>query len=196
MRTNINPLPILIAVILCLTLAALPVHAQPACVTFEAPLALGTTYGAPVGQLPGALAFVSSGIPVRVDNFHLITGPLIFNRAYIDNAPFPFSPGQSIRTNNINLLFDFTGLPFRVSRVRLSFLDLGGYENLSINGSPVRIGELTTLPVALGGVTVSVSSAPLPPPFGGRSGTVVLKGLVKSLKIGGQELWIDQVCAD
>ena len=178
------------------SLAASAVQAQPACLDFEPPLALGTRYGAPVGQSSGDLAFVSSGIPVRVDNFHLITGPQTFNLAYIDNAPFPFSGGQSIRSNNINLRFDFSGLPFRTSRVKLVFLDLGGYENLSINGSPVHIGELTAAPAALGGVSISVSSSPLPPPLGGKTGTVVLKGPVKTLKIGGQELWLDQVCAE
>ena len=196
MKPNVSAVPLLIAAILCATLAAAPGHAQPVCVTFEPPLVLGTTYGAPVGQLPGALAFTSNGIPVRVDNFRLITGPWIFNRAYIDNAPFPFSSGQSIRTNNINLLFDFTKLSFPVSRVKLSYLDLGGYENLAVNTSPLHVGELTAAPPVLAGVTVSVSSSPLPPPFGGKTGTVVLKGPVKSLKIGGQELWIDQVCAE
>lgn len=176
-------------------LAAPAVQAQPACIDFET-LALGTTYGAPVGQSSGDLAFVAGGIPVRVDNFHLITGPQTFNRAYIDNAPFPFSSGQSIRSNNINLQFDFSKLPFRASRVKLTFLDLGGYENLSVNGSLVHIGELTAAPAVLGGATVSVSSSPLPPPLGGKTGTLVLKGTVKSLRIGGQEVWIDQVCAE
>ena len=196
MKPKVPAVPILVVAVLCAILAAFPAQAQPACVTFEPPLALGTTYGAPVGQTPGTLAFVSNGIPVRLYNFRLITGPFIFNRAYIDNAPYPFSAGQSIRSNNINLLFDFTSLPFPVSRVRLSYLDLGGYENLSVNGSAFHVGELTAAPATLGGVSVSVSSAPLPPPFGGKTGMVVLKGGVKSLMIGGQELWLDQVCAD
>lgn len=181
-----------------LVLAALAAsaQAQPACVTLEPPLALGTTYGAPAGHVSGDLAFTSAGIPVHVFNFRLINGLPAFNRAYIDNAPFPFGSGQSIRSNNINLFFDFSRLPFRVSRVKLAFLDLGGYENLSINGSPIHVGELTATPAFLGGASVSVSSSPLPPPFGGKTGSVVIKGTVKSLMIGGQELWLDEVCAE
>jgi hypothetical protein len=186
----------LFAALLLASLAAPPLQAQPACITFEPPLALGTTYGAPVGQPSGALAFTSSGIPVRVYNFRMINGLPAFNRAYIDNAPFPFSSGQSIRTNNINLLFDLTRLPFSAKRVKLVFLDLGGYENLSVNGSPIHVGELTAAPAVLGGATVSVSSAPLPPPLGGKSGTVIIKGALRSLMIGGQELWLDQVCVE
>jgi hypothetical protein len=195
MKPNVSA-SILIATVLCALLAALPAAAQPACVTFEPPLVVGTTYGAPVGQSSGDLAFVSSGIPVRVYNFRLITGPWTFNRAYIDNAPYPFGSGQSIRSNNINLLFDFRSLPFPVKRVKLAFLDLGGYENLAVNGSPIHVGELTAAPPVLGGVSVSVASAPLPPPFGGKTGSVVLKGPVSWMLIGGQELWIDEVCAE
>jgi hypothetical protein len=184
---------VLFATVLCAALAALPAQAQT-CVTFGPPPALGTTY-APPAFVNGSLAFTQNGIPVRLYNFRLSTGPFIFNRAYIDNAPFPFGSGQSIRTNNVNLQFDFTGLPFRVRRVKLAFLDLGGYENLSVNGSNLYVGELTAAPAALNGVGVSVSASPLPPPLGGKTGSVVLTGNVQTLRIGGQELWIDEVCA-
>lgn len=194
MTSRSTVLSILTTAVVIAVLSALPVQAQPACVTFS-PFALGTTYGAPVGQSSGDLALTENGIPVRVYNFQLSTGPLAFNRAYIDNAPFPFGAGKSIRTNNINLQFDFTGLAFRVRRVRLAFLDLGGYENLSINGSPIKVGELTAAPPVIAGVSVAVSSAPLPPPMSGKTGTLTLTGPVQTLLIGGQELWIDEVCA-
>lgn len=180
--------------VLFTALAALPAQAQTACVTFGPPPAFGTTY-APPAYGNGSLALTENGIPVRVYNFRLSTGPFIFNKAYIDNAPFPFGSGQSIRTNNINLQFDFTGLPFKVRRVKLAFLDLGGYENLSVNGSNLYVGELTAAPAVLNGVGVSVSASPLPPPLGGKTGSVVLTGNVQTLRIGGQEFWIDEVCA-
>jgi len=195
MTSRATVLSVLSAAVLLAVLAAPPVQAQTACVKFGPPPPLGTTYGAPVGQPNGAVALIESGIVVRVYNFQLITGPLVFNRAYIDNAPFPFGSGQSIRTNNINLQFDFTPLPFRVSRVKLAFLDLGGYENLAINGSPIKVGELTAAPPVLGGVNVAVSWSPLPPPLSGKSGSVTLTGPVQTLLIGGQEFWIDEVCA-
>jgi hypothetical protein len=39
------------------------------CVEFEAPLALGTKYGAPAGNHPGDVVFTESGIQVSVDSF-------------------------------------------------------------------------------------------------------------------------------
>ncbi|MES1211389.1 MAG: hypothetical protein ABUL63_03540, partial [Acidobacteriota bacterium] len=96
--------------------------------------------------------------------------------------------------NNINLLFDFSALGFKVSKVALSYLDLGGYENLAVNDSGY-VGELTAAPPALGGASVTVTNIAVPPPMSGKRGTVTLKGTVKSMMIGGQELWIDSVCA-
>jgi hypothetical protein len=179
-----------------LALLAAPSQAAPVCVTFEPPLLLGTTYGAPAAQVSGSLAFVSNGIRVYVYKFGLITSGTAFNKAYIDFAPVGFSPGQSIRTNNINLLFDFSALGFKPSKVTFSYLDLGGYENLAINGGSVYVGELTSAPPVMSGVSVAVSQTPVPPPMSGKMGVAVLKGTVKSLLIGGQELWIDNVCAE
>lgn len=182
--------------VLCLAALVLPSQAQPVCVTFEPPFAIGNTYGAPVGQVSGDLAFVSNNIRGYVYKFIQANGNPAFNRAFIDFAPVAFSPGQSLRTNNINLRFDLTGLGFNVTRVTLYYLDLGGTENLAVNTSGIYVGELTAAPAGLGGATVAVSSTPVPPPIHGKMGTVVVKGpVVKSLLIGGQELWIDSVCA-
>jgi hypothetical protein len=185
----------LLTVPLLALLLAPPSQAQPACITFEPPLALGTTYGAPVGQSSGDLAFVSSGISAYVHKFNLLPSGTAFNRAFIDFAPVAFSPGQSLRINNINMLFDLSAVGFSVSKVTFSYLDLGGYENLAVNGSGVYVGELTSAPAALGGASVTVTQAALPPPRSGKMGTVTLKGPIKSFRIGGQELWIDNVCA-
>jgi hypothetical protein len=162
---------------------------QSVCLDFEA-LALGTTYGAPVGQSSGDLAFTSNGVPVSVFKWVSPNGNSFFNRADVVIPPVAFAAGKSIRLNNINLQFDFTALPFRVSAATFRFLDLGGSENLRVNGA-FYVGELTSAPSPLGGVAVSVGWSAIP---GGKLGTVKLAGTVKNLWIGGQELWIDQVC--
>jgi hypothetical protein len=56
----------------------------------------------------------------------------------------------------------------------------------------VFVGDLASAPPILGGVAVSVSASPV---AGGTRGTAVLTGNVASLRIGGQELWIDNICA-
>lgn len=165
--------------------------AQSVCLDFEPPLVLGTTYGAPVGQSSGDLAFTSNGVPVRVFKWVSPNGNSYFNRADVVLPPVAFAAGQSIQLNNINLGFDFTALPFKVSAATFRFLDLGGSENLRINGA-LYVGELTSAPSPLGGVAVSVGWSAIP---GGKVGTVRLAGTVKDLWVGGQELWIDQLCA-
>jgi len=177
-------------------LFALPSQAQSVCVKFEAPdFVIGDVYGAPVGQSSGDWAFNSNGIDGYVYKFLLFSGSA-FNRAYIDNAPVAFSPGQSLRTNNINLLFDFTRLGFIVKKVTFSFLDLGGHENLAPNPGGIYVGELSSAPPVINGANVTVTSTTLPPPISGKKGQVVITASnIKSVMVGGQELWIDSVCA-
>jgi hypothetical protein len=184
-NTNTNPTPT----------AAPSATATPSalvCVDFEPPLVAGTQYGQPAGQPPGTVIFTSNGIPVSIQNFNFVGGGGTFNSARIEAPPVPFGSGQSIRTNNINLEFDFTAIGFPTSQVQFEFLDLGGSENISVNGSSVFAGDITATPSSIGGVNATVTSASV---SGGKKGTVTLAGAVNRLRIGGQEFWIDQVCA-
>jgi hypothetical protein len=90
------------------------------------------------------------------------------------------------------LKFDFSNVGFKVAEVNLEFLDLGGSENLSVNGSTIYAGELTSAPSPMGGVTLMFTTTPAP---GGEKGKLTMKGAVKTLIIGGQEFWLDNVCA-
>ncbi|HEX6750026.1 MAG TPA: hypothetical protein VF092_22220 [Longimicrobium sp.] len=166
----------------------------PVCVSFDVP-ALGALFGAPVGTPPGSVVWTENGIPVSVHKFFLAGGGSAFNWLRIENAPasFTLGAGKTGHTNNINVGFDFTALPFVPSGVKFNFLHLGGYENLQVNTSGVFIGPLTAPPTPWGGVNVTSSWAPVP---GGAQGTVTLSGgSVKWLMVGGQELWLDDVCA-
>ncbi len=192
MILKLKPASLLVLALLG-TLFATPSQAQPVCVTFEAPdFVIGDVYGRPVPQVSGDLAFSSNGIDGYVFNFLPFLGPT-FNVAYITNAPVAFSPGQSLRTNNINLLFDFTNLAFTATKVTISYLDLGGNENLAPNPGGIYVGELSTAPPVINGANVSVSSVSIP---GGKRGVVTITAAnVAEVLIGGQELWIDSVCA-
>ncbi len=181
MSTACNPAPV-----------PAPTPTSVVCVDFEPPLVLGTQYGTPAGQHPGDLAFTTNGIPVTVWDFNFTNGGGAFNLASIDSAPVRFGSGQSIRPNNINLEFDFSGLGFPTSQVQFEFLDLGGFENIAVNGSPVFAGELAAAPNPIGGISYNIVKTPV---SGGSTGVVTLSGAVKLLRIGGQELWIDNVCA-
>lgn len=166
-----------------------------ACVDFGPPPAAGTQYGNAAGNTPGAVVLVvPNGIEMSVYDFSWIGGGGTFNSGVIETPPAPFGTGQTLRANNINYEFDFTNVGFAVSKVEFDYLDLGGFENLSINGQPAPIfaGELTSAPSPIGGVNVAVTSTSIP---GGKRGTVTLTGFIHRIRIGGQELWIDNVCA-
>ena len=161
------------------------------CVDFEPPLTVGKQYGAPAGHNPGDVVFTSNGIPVSVYDFNFSGGGGTFNVATIALAPVPFGTGQSINTNNISLEFDFNSLGFLPKEVSFEFLDLGGIQNLSVNGSSIFVGDLSSVPTPIGGANIFVSTVPV---AGGKTGTATLSGVIQKLRVGGQEFWIDNVC--
>lgn len=187
-NTNTNPSPTATA---SATATPSPTTCM-VCVDFEPPLALGTQYGTPAGQAPGTVIFTSNGVPVSIHNFDFVGGGGTFNSARIEAAPAAFGSGQSMGINNINLEFDFSAVGFPASQVQFEFLDLGGSENIAVNGSPTFAGDISATPNPIGGVNVAVSTVSV---AGGKKGTVILLGAVNKLRIGGQEFWIDQVCA-
>lgn len=167
-------------------------HAASACVTFDPPMVNGTVYGTPVGQTPGSVVLFSNNVIGSLGNFTTGAAPF-FGFARIEGAPVAFSPGRSLRLNNIAMRFHFLALAFVPNQVTFSFLDLGGTENLAVNGGAPYIGNISGAPASIGGLSVSTMSGVTP---GGRRGTVTIKGQpLRDVTIGGQELWIDQVCA-
>ena len=163
--------------------------ARAVCIEFERPtFTLGRLYGNPSGLAPGDLAFNDKGVPVRIEEF--LSGTHTgFNFARIESAAS--LPSQSILTNNVALTFDFGSLSFKPSRVTFDFLDLGGSENVAVNGSSLIEGELSS--GSIGGVPLTVTRTPAP---GGQRGAGVLAGAVTELRLGGQEFWLDNVCAE
>lgn len=171
--------------------------AAPNCVQFNVP-PIGALFGAPIPNPPGSVVWVEQSIPVSVNKFLLVGGGSAYNWLRIEPAPavFTFAAGATGHTNNINAEFDFTGLPYAATSVKFVFLHLGGYENLSINGSPIFVGPLTAPPAVIAGIGVASAWVAVP---GGQQGTITLTGSaanpIKRLVVGGQELWLDTVCA-
>lgn len=186
-----------------ITAAAEPsrVVLAPACVYFDVPMFADTSGGA-FGNSPGDVIFTENAIDVSIHRFHQpAPDPSLFGYFYVRPAlaasvPFPaFGSGKIGRSNNINLRFDFSGLTFVPSSVTFDWADYGGHENLKVNGSGLFIGELTAAPSPMGGVAVSSiwgswAAGAL------KQGTTTLTGPVGSFVIGGQELFLDNVCAN
>jgi hypothetical protein len=118
----------------------------------------------------------------------------LFGNATIATPPYPFGNGQTINTNSIDLGFDFSNVGFTATEVQFEFLDQGGTPNLSLNGSPAYVGPLSAAPSSIAGVSVNVFTLPAGPGVATK-GLVVLRGSkITDLVVGGQELWLDNIC--
>lgn len=164
------------------------------CETFDGlPLAQYDTLP-PTVSPPGSVIFsVAGGVPVSIHSVDLGSGPY-FNFAGIEAAPTAFGSGHVVNTNNVCIEFGFSAGGKTVTEASIEFLDMGGTENLWVNGAAYA-GELAAAPATLGGASVTVASTPLP---GGKKGKVKVKGSattpIKALRIGGQEFYLDNLC--
>ena len=153
--------------------------------------ALGTTYGTPVGDVPGDIIFTEDGIPVRVFDFFFPGGGGAFGSASIQRTSEQHGFGRVMGVNNINIGYNFSSLG-RAGRVTIEFYDQGGFENLVVNNSPTYIGEISAVPVNFApGITATVETTSA---LGGVRGVLTLEGSIFNLRIGGQEFAIDDLC--
>jgi len=168
--------------------------AQPVtttCVDFEQ-FPAGLLFGPIVGISPGDVILGEEGLSVSLEEISLSNGQIEFQNASINDDNFGGLEGNYFFMGNNSVLLDFSTAEGAVQEVCFDFVDGGGEENFSVNGSPVTItqdfSEIADLDIP--GVTITVSS-------GGTSnlsGSVCLSGNIESLLVGGQELGIDNVC--
>jgi len=143
---------------------------------------------------PGGIIYSTGSVDFYIDELHSLSGFVGFNYVEADNSVSTYTgSGIALMTNNVTAGFDLSSID--VDTLCFDFVDMGGHEELTINGAtfltPDGYGELVTAPATLGGVTVSVTGSSIGFGF---VGSVVLVGDVTDLKIGGQEFWIDNVC--
>ena len=117
-------------------------------------------------------------------------GSTNFGTAAIQLAQPEAGTNQVLNLNNIMAVYDLLAVG-TVTEVRFEFLDYGGQENLSINGSLAE-GELDGMGgLVLGGATVQVNFNN----YGSFiAGEVILSGNVQELGVAGQEFYIDNIC--
>jgi hypothetical protein len=151
------------------------------CVDFE-DLALSATYN--VGDL-----FVDSGVPVRVQPFVWTDGTVFSGgHAVVGNAALAGGWGLEINTNNVNLAFDFG--PDALKDLFFDFGEYGGNLNIKVNGDFRNFQNFADIDgLVIGGTEVKVIGG-----LGNDRGRVFLFGPVEAFSVGGQELWLDNVC--
>ena len=151
-----------------------------ACIDFEN-LTAGTTFN--VGDL-----FSSGGAIIEVWDFTWSDGTVTTTgHALVDNAGMAGGSGNEVNANNVNLYFDFGGL---LTGLTLHYGDHGGNLNIEINGDFVNFGTFADI----NGSTIGGVSVVATPSGTGGLGTLSLNGEIELFALGGQELWIDDVC--
>ena len=154
-------------------------------------LGIGTEFGSSVGMSPGDFAFIEDNIPVFVENFDHGSGTS-FNFMRIVSAFAPLGNLNVAMVDNINQRFDIGALGIVTDSVSFEYYDQGGTQNLSVNGAPLYIGALHTVPAAaFPGVSVSVTTTMVGSDIYGQ---VFITGNVQELIVGGQEFHLDNVC--
>ncbi len=149
------------------------------CVDFES-LTPGTVYAVPS-------SFSDSGVTIDTGPFQWANGTWTSTGfARVDNNNLAGGLGNDIEVNNVNLEFDFGR---DVEDVRIIYANYGGNINITINGVFRNEPTLDILHgQVVGGVLVEVVSTPA------FFGVIRLTGVLDSFSLGGQELWIDDVC--
>jgi hypothetical protein len=154
------------------------------------------TFGQSINT-PGDTIFTLSNIVVTIDSMNWLSGEKGYYQALIDTPKCGFGEGKTIRMKNVSLTFDLN--QYNTTAVSFIFMDLGGDENLQVNGGNLYIiNSFRSLPPTVApGITCIVDSIKADDcGGGGLIGRVTLNGNVNELLIAGQELWIDSLCVD
>jgi hypothetical protein len=131
--------------------------------------------------------FTCSGATMTVKQFEYTGGPWTSDgHAWVDNVQKAGGSGLDINCNNVNINFDF-GSP--LNGLALLYGEYGGNLNIDINGTFQNFEDMADIDgLTIGGVDVLVTD------LGGGLGKLELDGVINSFDIGGQELWVDDVC--
>ncbi len=110
-------------------------------------------------------------------------------RAEVDTRNYSRGSGKDLNSNNANLRFMFS---YPLDKITLNFGELGGNNNIKVNDEFQNVQDLISLnSTTVGGVQVTVNAVQQGNNWYGR---MILEGNINNFSIGGQELYLDDVC--
>ncbi|MBN2455258.1 MAG: PEP-CTERM sorting domain-containing protein [Sedimentisphaerales bacterium] len=134
--------------------------------------------------------FITSGVSVTGEQFQWSnTTWYSGGNASIGTGGSAGGADNEINTNNINLDFDFG---VALTSLSLQYGEYGGNINLEINGDFQNVENFADLPANVGATSIFVYDTNTP---GQGKGALIVIGTINSFKIGGQELWLDNIIA-
>jgi len=171
--------------IMLLTLATTAIVFLSGCCVKFSNLTPGDTYN--VGD-----TITTSKANIVVEQFQWPNGTWTSSgTAKVDDRNYGQGAGNDLNANNVNLNFQFD---YPVDRITFKFGELGGNNNIRVNGAFQNVGNLVDLNGnTIGGVQITVNANQQ-----GNNwyGTMELEGTINEFAIGGQELWLDDVCPE
>ena len=170
------------------TVLSLGSTTQAAVMDFDT-LALGTVFGSTGDppDTPGQVVFSQDGIEMSVEDFFYGGLPAFFKAEVTDRFIDVFPTTHPLELNNISARFDFTKLGFDVNLVTIEFMEFGGQSNLAANDDAIH--EVALLEEIHGTIVAPNVAATI------SDGLLTLSGDIESVRVGGQELVIDNITA-
>ena len=151
-------------------------------------------------QTPGTRYHVgdvitSTGREIAVEQFQWGNGNWTSSGfAKVDTMNYSKGSGNDLNANNVNLRFLFD---YPVNEITLQFGDLGGNSNIKVNNEfqnvPMNARLVSLNGTMIGGVQVTINATQQGNNWYGK---MTLDGTINDFTIGGQELWIDNICCD
>jgi len=152
-------------------------------------LAMGQTWNAG-NSAPGDEAFVEAGVPVMLEEFFGSAG-YVFGTVAVDGGIPGFDDRKVLHLDDACVEFDLAGLD--VVELSVEFRAGPGFENLLVNGAVLVKLDITNFPTEVApGVTCTVVSTH--DGFSSSIGKLVLTGPLETVRLGGDDLLLDNVC--
>jgi hypothetical protein len=134
--------------------------------------------------------FTTSGVLLEVEQFQWGNSNWTSDGfVEVDDENYASGSGLDIQLNNVNVFFAFE---YPVSEITFKFGEFGGNINIKVNGEFRNIDDLISLNGStIGTVLINVNATQQ------RSnwyGNITLTGNINDFTLGGQELWIDDIC--
>jgi hypothetical protein len=132
----------------------------------------------------------SSGIEIAVEKFQRADGTWSTDgKVVVDTRNYSKGSGNDLNTRAANVRFMFD---YPINGIKLKFGELGGYNNIHVNNEFQFVEDLVSLDnTTIGGVQVKIDAVQQGNNWYGR---MTLDGTINGFMIGGQELWLDDIC--
>jgi hypothetical protein len=134
----------------------------------------------------------SSQVDIVVEQFQWSGGTWTNSgTAKVDDRNYARGSGNDLNARNVNLNFQFD---YPIDKIFLKFGELGGNNNIRVNSVFQNVADLITL----NGNSIDAVQITVNANQEGNNwyGTLELNGTINDFAIGGQELWLDDVCPD